>query len=291
MKVSEPILDSICRALDFVEENLQEEIAVADIADAACYSLYHFCRLFSNVTHHTPYEYLMRRRLSEAAKALINTPQKIIEIAFEFQFNSPETFGRAFKRMFDMLPNQWRAQRQIDTRRLMPGLKREYLEHLHKDCSLQAVLEKRGISYFVGLGSFVDLESEAIARLWKIFEYELAQTELAERTGLYYGILYYSNDWEEDGVFYMAGKEISSPECVVSTLSVRTLPPLQYARFLHAGGHAERRLTMEYIYHTWLPKSGRRISLPLELECYGSTFITRREVRDQYEIYIPLTPS
>ena len=39
-------LAAICRALDFVEANLREEIAVADMADAAGYSLYHFCRTF-----------------------------------------------------------------------------------------------------------------------------------------------------------------------------------------------------------------------------------------------------
>ena len=288
MRISEPIIDSVCRALAFIEQNLQGEIAVVDIADAACYSLYHFCRLFNSTTHFTPYEYLMRRRLSEAAKTLVNTRKKIIEIAFEYRFNSPETFGRAFKRMFEILPNQWRMQGQIRTRLLTPEFSREYLRHLHKGEYLQAVLEERGVRHFVGLGSVVGTDPDLISRLWEIFEHELAQTGLKEQQGAYYGIFYYPTDWEERGVFYMAGKEIMSPEFVSPTLFVRTMPALQYARFIHAGSPVERHLTMQYIYHTWLPKSKRHLSFPLELECYGEDFMGALGERAEYQIYIPL---
>lgn len=84
----------ISQAVDFIEDNLKEAIAVADVADAVSYSLYHFCRTFNQATHHTPYDYLMRRRLSLAAQELLQTDKKIIEIALDYQFNSPETFSR-----------------------------------------------------------------------------------------------------------------------------------------------------------------------------------------------------
>ena len=90
-------LTAIGKALDFIEDNLEENIGVADMADAAGYSLYHFCRVFNSIVHHTPYDYLMRRRLSESARALVETDRKIIDVAFEYQFNSPETYSRAFK--------------------------------------------------------------------------------------------------------------------------------------------------------------------------------------------------
>ena len=92
----------VYRAIQFIEKNLKADIAVADMAEAASFSLYHFCRVFSQVVQHSPYDYLMRRRLSEAARELVETDKKITDIGFDHQFNSPETFSRAFKRMFDM---------------------------------------------------------------------------------------------------------------------------------------------------------------------------------------------
>ena len=65
----------IFQAIEFIESHLQEDITVAQIADAAGYSLFHFMRKFNQMVHHTPYDYLIRRRLTEAAKALIHSDQ------------------------------------------------------------------------------------------------------------------------------------------------------------------------------------------------------------------------
>ena len=87
---------TMIQAVEFIEAHLREDIAVADISDRVSYSLYHFCRMFNRIVHHTPYDYLMRRRLSESARELVETDKKIIEIAFDYRFNSPETYSCAF---------------------------------------------------------------------------------------------------------------------------------------------------------------------------------------------------
>ena len=53
-----PILSEV---INFIEENLQNNLTVQMMADQAGYSLYHFCRVFSKGTYHTPYDYLLRR--------------------------------------------------------------------------------------------------------------------------------------------------------------------------------------------------------------------------------------
>ena len=89
-------IESIYQAIQFIESSLENNLSVADIADEVSYSLFHFCRVFNKVAQHTPYDYLMRRRLSESAKALVESDRKIIDIAFQYQFNSHEGFSRAF---------------------------------------------------------------------------------------------------------------------------------------------------------------------------------------------------
>ena len=80
--------DIILKSVQYIEENLKEEISVLDMANSVYYSLYHFIRLFQSVSGFSPKTYLQQRRLSEAIKELKNTDKKIIEIAYDYQFNS-----------------------------------------------------------------------------------------------------------------------------------------------------------------------------------------------------------
>lgn len=255
---------SICRAIDFVEAHLKEEITVADMADAAAYSLYHFCRTFNNLVHHTPYDYLMRRRLSESARDLVEADKRIIDIAFDYRFNNPETYSRAFKRMFGMQPSQWKEQWWLDRRFLMSRLTREHLEHINEGDYLKPVLEERDAFQVAGVMTLVGDDSETVSRLWKILARELEGVESAE----YYGVTWYPTDREESGVFYMAGIEVEV-DSANPALVVKSIPPLKCARFVHKGSRSDLHLTLDYVYQTWLPKSGERLAYPLEIESYG----------------------
>jgi AraC-type DNA-binding domain-containing proteins len=101
-------LDSVMRAIAFVEERFADSIGVADVADAACYSPFYFSRLFSEATGHAPYDYLIRRRVAIAARALVDGDRGVTEIALEHGFEVPDSFARAFKRCFGLLPSEAR---------------------------------------------------------------------------------------------------------------------------------------------------------------------------------------
>ncbi len=123
-------VEAIYKAVRFVEKHIRDDITIGDMAYAANYSLYHFCRLFNRITHFTPYEYLVRRRIDVAAEELKNSNKKIIEIAFELQFNSPETFIRAFRRIYKVAPGVWKKQLSNDHERSMPVFEKEYLYYV-----------------------------------------------------------------------------------------------------------------------------------------------------------------
>jgi AraC family transcriptional regulator len=276
-------LTAICRALDFVEDNLREEIAVADMADAASYSLYHFCRTFNGLVHHTPYDYLMRRRLSESARELVETDKRIVDIAFDYRFNSPETYSRAFKRMFGMQPSQWRERGRLDRRFLMSRLTPEHLEHVNEGDYLKPVLEERDAFRVAGVMTLVEDGGEAVSRLWEVLAREMEGVAGAE----YYGIAWYPVDCETGGFFYMAGVEVEAIDGANPALVVKAIPPLKCARFVHKGLRSDLQLTLDYIYQTWLPKSGERLAYPLEIECYGPDMSAVWKDA-QLEICIPL---
>ena len=101
-------LASVGRALDLVEERLRDELDVGAMASAACYSIFHFVRVFTELTGHGPYDYLMRRRVAEAARELVSGDRSILELALDYRFESPEGFSRAFRRCFGTAPSEAR---------------------------------------------------------------------------------------------------------------------------------------------------------------------------------------
>jgi AraC family transcriptional regulator len=84
------------RVLAYIEEHLADDIAVADIANVACLSIFHFTRAFAATIGAPPHRYVSRRRL-ESAKAMIATGRaSLSEIALHCQFSSQSSFTRAF---------------------------------------------------------------------------------------------------------------------------------------------------------------------------------------------------
>lgn len=91
-------IQSIPKAIDYMEDNLLENINYEDVAKAVYMSNYHFHRIFSLVTGISANEYIKNRRLSLAGQELSMSKSKVIDIAMKYGYDSPESFSRAFTR-------------------------------------------------------------------------------------------------------------------------------------------------------------------------------------------------
>jgi AraC family transcriptional regulator len=99
---------AVRRMQEFVEDHLTEPMTLADLASAARYSLYYSARMFKEMTGRTPFEYLRMRRLSAAAVELSKKERRVVDVAFDFVFDSHEGFTRAFARQFGVPPSRLR---------------------------------------------------------------------------------------------------------------------------------------------------------------------------------------
>jgi AraC family transcriptional regulator len=96
------------RVLAYIEEHLADDIAVADLANVACLSIFHFTRAFAATMGVPPHRYVSRRRL-ESAKAMIAAGRASLgEIALDCRFSSQSSFTRAFRRATGMTPAEYR---------------------------------------------------------------------------------------------------------------------------------------------------------------------------------------
>lgn len=99
------------RVVDFIEANLDREFTLAELADRACFSKFHFNRVFRAVTGETLFGFIQRIRVERAAAMLVNTPDTpVTRIALDCGFNSSSAFARCFKAHFNLSATQWREQ-------------------------------------------------------------------------------------------------------------------------------------------------------------------------------------
>lgn len=97
---------AVQRMQDYIEDHLTEPVTLADLARAAHYSMYHSARVFKETTGRTPFEYLRMRRLSAAALELSMERKRVVDVAFDFVFDSHAGFTRAFARQFGVPPSR-----------------------------------------------------------------------------------------------------------------------------------------------------------------------------------------
>ena len=86
------------RVVDYIQEHLSEPMDLETLAGVACFSPFHFHRLFHGWMGETIHHFLFRLRVERAAVQLVYNPGKsITEIALDCGFSSSATFARAFK--------------------------------------------------------------------------------------------------------------------------------------------------------------------------------------------------
>jgi AraC family transcriptional regulator len=276
-------LESVHRAVQFIEQHLKEPMRVQDIADAVGYSLYHFCHIFSSVIGHSPYDYLIRRRLSASARELLETERKIIDVALDYQFDHPETFTRAFRRMFAIPPSQARQDPYL--RRLMfkPEVTLEYIRYINCNRHLKPTILERGPIHLVGQV----LPYQENPALWHRC-HELLRTIRDQRIpGKVLRVTFMSQSPQTAGDLQMVGVEVNALADPPPQLIARTIPAFTWARFIKDRA-CDVEMTLDYIYQTWLPASQYAPAAPLEIEGWSEGCPLPGDPGAESEVFLPI---
>ncbi|MGE4468940.1 MAG: GyrI-like domain-containing protein [Desulfovibrio sp.] len=101
--------ERILRVLQHIQENLDQNLDVRELADLACFSQAHFHRFFKGMLGESLGEHVRRLRLERAALRLLVTNQNVTNIALDAGYETPESFCRVFRRMFGSPPTVYRT--------------------------------------------------------------------------------------------------------------------------------------------------------------------------------------
>ena len=100
-------IEAVQRMQDYIEANLDNNITTSDLASVSRYSPWYSYRLFVDLLHITPAVYIRRLRLSKSALRLRDEKVKIIDVAFDYGFESVDGYQRAFYKEFGCNPYEY----------------------------------------------------------------------------------------------------------------------------------------------------------------------------------------
>ena len=122
----------IDRVIDYLRANLHRPVKLAELANVACFSEFHFHRIFTAVSGETLNNFTNRLRVEKAARLLRYSEKSLTEIALDCGFSSSPTFSRAFRSGYDTSPSQFRKSGEIKKSKIRKELfpKDEYGLHV-----------------------------------------------------------------------------------------------------------------------------------------------------------------
>jgi AraC family transcriptional regulator len=102
-------ITGIQNAINYIEDHITEELDYGQIAKESFSSSFHFQRVFSTLCGYTLGEYIRNRRLTLAGTELARTKERVIDVAYKYGYDSPESFTKAFQKFHGITPSQARG--------------------------------------------------------------------------------------------------------------------------------------------------------------------------------------
>lgn len=285
---------SLEQAVIYIENHLGYNIKVEDVAKAAGYSYYHLNRQFTAILGESIGSYIKKRRLADASKKLLYSDLKIIDIAIEYGFDSPEAFSRAFKAIYKVSPQSYR-QNRLDIfiggkERLDTGL----LDHLVRNVTVHPRIVELPEIRIAGIRGETTLRDNRLRELWDRTNSLYKQIPNRIPGGRSFGIceacaentLYTMND---DILFTeVAGTEVSSFEGLTEPFVQKIIPGGRYAVFTHRGTLRMLPQTFDYIWGTWFLTTKEELDWREDFELYDERFLGYDHPDSEVDLYIPV---
>ncbi len=265
-----PQAEAILNGLAYLEAHLCEPMTVGDMADAAGYSLFHFIRTFNKIVRHTPYDYLIRRRLSHAAKLLLESDARVLDIALICQFSSHEGFTRAFNRLFSMAPTSWRNKGFQDQRLFFPPLGKDDLFFRQLPDFKPPVLTQLDKLCLLGWMNLNSPETDNDAALREAITKALSKSPPKDAgTSLWEVRSLPESPHERENTFL--GICVDKMPLTTGRYVLKVIKGGQVLCFSHQDMPQYRQAALNYLYHSFIPKSGLSLGEAIEIRRQGES--------------------
>lgn len=255
--------ERVQRVVDFLAEHLDEELNFEALARVACFSPYHFHRIYRGLLGETVNDTVRRLRLHRAAVDLLDRELSIERTARRAGYTSQAAFTRAFRDEYGEPPARYRVARRVVQLKQERNSAMYQVEIITRPKLRVAAIEHRG-DY--------QLTSKVFERLMTI----------AATTGLL------RSDTRSIGIFHddptsVPKAELRATACITvpddwtpsGELTEAHIEGGRYARIVHTGPYTELKAAYDWLYQTWLPDCDEE---PRDLPCLEEYLNDPRQV-------------
>lgn len=281
--------ETLKRAVDYMEEHLLEDISVNDIAKNVYVSPFHFQRGFKLMTGYTINEYIKDRRLYLAALEYTRSDIKVIDLAYKYGYDTPESFTKAFSRFHGFSPSQLKR----DTKEIKPFLPLKISISIKGGNDMDYVVEKMERFKVIGIEKSIPYETsyQEIPMFWNEFQTNCCQEQITDEVIEQFHIgefgICINTQTDKDSFYYMiAGIYRGGP--VPKGLKVLEIPNAVWVKFRCSGSLPGALQSVNTkIYREWLPGNPHyELDLDINLEYYSIGEITASNYKS--EIWLPV---
>lgn len=226
---------------DYIQQHLDETLSLQQLSEVAGLSRFHFHRIFYAHLGMNIMKYTQMLRLKRASFQLVFKPEvKVIEIALDAGFDSPEAFARAFKRSFDQTPSAFRVE---------PNWQNWHRKFVYftpeSELKMNVTIIERPVEKIAYISHQGSPE--------KVFETAAKFIEWRKRTGLSpvktsatYGIPFSDPEQTPE-------KEFRFDTFIILINRLSEIPAGRYAMVRHWGSHDYIRDSVYFLFRNWLP--------------------------------------
>lgn len=280
--------DCILYVINLIEEDLGENYSIDMLASQVGYSKYHMHKMFTNVVGIPVYQYVKKRRLSEAAKKLLCTEESIIDIAFDVGYESQQAFSKAFKKVFRLSPKAFR--KKVKKFSLTP--KFEIHQKMEGKRIMDVRLENGSEITLAGYSASTMKGFLVIPRLWK----KLHKAKDKMNSRLTKEWVYALNDYENAektenglGFEYYACVNVENGANINDEIVVKKLPESRYAIFsFRAKPQDPIDKAIDHIYKEWFPSSSYQLNHEAKYDFVKYGEITDDNGVADIEVWVPI---
>ncbi len=288
--------ERILRVLMHIQEHLDEALDLEELARVACFSSFHFHRIFAAMTGETLADHVRRLRLERAAPELRSGAKQVIQVALDAGYEAHEAFTRAFKAAYGVSPAEFRrttgpivilaAPSGVHFR---PGVPLTTFNTNHISTKIMKVITSKikpmRVAYLRHIGPYEDTK-----QTWIDLTARLSAEKQIRKSSVFVGI-------GHDNPSATPAAELRYDACI--TVDEEYEPKKPVALQTIAGGDyavakncpvAEIKDAYQYLFGKWLARSSRELrpapSFIVLVDARDAVAPTKRRV----DIYVPLQP-
>ena len=270
----------------YIENNLDGDISTSTLANVACYSEYHFHRLFRAFVGESVHAYKKRLLLERSVRRLQYSQDSIADIAASCGYETQSSFNKAFKQQFGLAPSKVRQGKAVaNPLTLSVAVGEEVGMHMKPE---MVTINDIDVIYARETGQYADAAAKAWPRIMR-FAYSNRLMSAAVR------IIGISHDdptvTEAERIRYDACLDITADADLLSAhaLGKQTILGGLYAKFIHAGPYENFPETFQFIFNDWLPESGMSLRDEPCFEIYLNRNPRKTKPENlKTEIYVPV---